>query len=192
MKIHFTASLTGKKLYKQNYEEIVVKMRELGYKVMDVTFNKEKNDIENLTRTQLDENFQKILKSIKNSDIVVAEVSYSSVSVGFEVTTALRLSKQVLLLHVPTNHVSLLEATKDRNLTVCEYTLGNLEAKLPEVLRRIENDINVRFNFFIPKSLLAHLDLVTLNQRMNKSEYVRQLIERDMKRNKRRYQEKLK
>lgn len=185
MKIYFTASITGKKFYKENYVRIVEEMNRFGCTVYDNTANKERKDIENLTRTQLDANFKEIWKSMKESDVVVAEISYPSVSIGFEVTSALKMSKQVLVLHVPTNHASLLGATRDRNLVVCEYSLENLNIKLSKALRKLENDINVRFNLFISKNLMANLDSVALNQRMNKSEYVRQLIERDMKRNKR-------
>lgn len=184
MKVHFTASITGKKLYRDNYTRIVNELQRCGYQITDMITTKEKKDMENLSSAELNANYKTVYSNIKNADVVVAEVSYSSVSVGFEVTTALKLLKKVLLMHVPTNHISLLEAVKDRNMTICEYNLENLEEKLRNALKVIEKDADVRFNFFVPKELAAQLDHMSLNERVNKSEYIRQLIEKDMKKNK--------
>lgn len=186
MKIHFTASITGKKLYQDNYIRIVTILKKLGYQVSDQITNKEKKDIENLSSKQLNENFEGVLSSIKKADVVVAEVSYSSTSVAFEVVSALNLSKKVLLVHEPTGHTTLLEANKDRNMSVCEYKKDNLEEKITESMKKVEREMDVRFNFFIPKNLLTQLDKVLSNEGVaNKSEYIRRLIEKDMKKNKR-------
>jgi len=189
MKIYFTASLTGKQFYRQNYERICECLTKLGNDVSNIVMTNELEEVLDHTRDQNVEAHQKIKRMIKNADLVVAEASYSSIAVGFEITSALYMSKKVLLLHVPEKYSPLLEGAKDPNLYIVEYTENNLEAKIAIVLRTIEKSVSIRFNFFLPKELSAQLDSVALNQRVNKSEYIRQLIEKDMKKNKRYLQE---
>lgn len=185
MKIYFTASLTGKQFYRKNYERIFEGLVESGNDVSELAMTDEAAEVARHTREQHVKAHQKIRGMIRACDLVVAETSYSSIAVGYEITTALSMSKKVLLLHLPGKYSPLLEGVRDPNLTIVEYTEDNLETKLVDALKAIEKNADVRFNFFIPKSLLAHLDWAVVNQRINRSEYIRGLIEKDRKRNKR-------
>ena len=183
--MYFTASLTGKQFYRKNYERIFECLIKLGNDVSELAMTDEAVEVAKHTQEQNVKAHQRIINMIKAADLIVAETSYSSIAVGYEITTALNMSKKVLLLHLPDKYSPLLEGIKNPNLHIVQYTEDDLVEILTDALKVIEKSVDIRFNFFLPKALLAQLDWVALNQRVNKSEYVRQLIEKDMKRNKR-------
>lgn len=183
MKVYFTASLTGKAIYGVNYEKIVGSIFRLGHKITEVVMSSEIKQVQKDSTQKHVRVYKKIRKFIEEADVLVAEISYSSIAVGFEVTTALSLNKQVLLLHLPGIHSPLLEGVRDKNLNICEYRVKDIENVVAKCLEKLEKNIDIRFNFFISRGLLARLDS-TMGGLGNKSAYIRGLIEGDMKKNK--------
>jgi 2'-deoxynucleoside 5'-phosphate N-hydrolase len=186
MKVYFVASLTGKKQFFDNWIKILDGFKNNGDSIEESVVSKEIMEIQNYTPEEREFNVKKIFGMIERADMLVAEISYPSTAVGFEVTRALSLRKKVILFHVSGTHSYLFEGIVDPNLMIVEYTIESLPDVLTKVIDQIKKDMDVRFNFFIPKSLLAQLDRVVTNERAtNKSEYIRKLIEKDMRKNKR-------
>jgi hypothetical protein len=191
MKVYFSASVSARAYNDENDRKIVECLKDLVGKDIysEHIFNNvinSKYEKRGLSPDQiLEKSYVEIMHHIKNCDLMVAEISYPSVAVGHEISYALNLSKQIILLHIPGKSSRLMEGIRSPNLYIVEYTSEKLREVLEKVIEKIKKNMDVRFNFFLPKELLAQLDWVALNQRINKSEYVRQLIEKDMKKNKR-------
>ncbi len=185
MKVYFTASLTGKSIYGENYSRIVDEMARLGCKVGEVVMTSNLEEVQKQSKEKHAAAYKKIRKYIEGADLVAAEMSYSSVAVGYEITTALNLGKQVVLFHVPDHFSPLLEGIRDKNLSIWTYRTDDLEKVVASALKMAKENMDVRFNFFLPKDLSAHLDWAVMNLGVNRSEYVRRLIEGDMKKNRR-------
>ena len=100
MKIYFTASLTGKKLYEENYKKIVFCLRELDCNVFTShIFHKSREQVRNEDKKSRFIYHQLLNKNIKWCDAVVSEVSYPSTSVGYEISLAVKKGKPVIALY---------------------------------------------------------------------------------------------
>jgi hypothetical protein len=186
VKIYFTASLTGRQTLDGNYRGIVSELRKLGYKVFAEHIIAD-NAIQvavSQTKEEGKKFYRKMHDWVIGSDLVVAEISYPSVSVGHEISFALELGKSVLVLCMPGRKSLLLEASDDKKLMMVEYTLENLAEVLPKAVEEAKKNMDVRFNFFVSPRILGYLDWVAEKKRTPRSVFLRQLIEKEMRKDK--------
>ncbi|MFA5894428.1 MAG: hypothetical protein WC851_01465 [Candidatus Shapirobacteria bacterium] len=186
MKIYFTASLRGKKEFGKNYISIVNSLTKQGNKVFSdhiIKFEPESLGVQ--SKEEAKKNYDRILSSIKKSDVFVAEVSTQSLSVGHEVTEAMALNKPMIILYSGDNRPGLLFGSVYDKMQIIQYTV---DSKLDEVLSKAVDDAmrhaDVRFNFFVSPKILAYLDWVAQKRMIPRSVYLRNLIEKEMRKNK--------
>jgi hypothetical protein len=186
MKAYFTASLRGTDKYLENYTRIVKVMEGSGFKTMtsDVLMPGSVKKVYAQTQTERYEAFQKLTKKLKQADLVVAEISTPSISIGYEVTHALELSKPVVVLHTKGNGAVMLEGMKHEKLQVVEYSPDSLEEKLKKALTEAQKSVDVRFNFFVSPKILAYLDWVAQKRMVPRSVFLRDLIEKELRKDK--------
>lgn len=183
MKIYFTGALSGKPRYLENFQAIVSHLKARGNKVFSehiLTEGKEKQ-VRQQTAEDRENVYKDLFNKIRASDLVVAEISTPSVSIGHEITNALEMSKPVIIMHVPGESSSLLEGRKDDKLHIIEYNLDNLEETLDKALEEARMKMDVRFNFFVSPKILNYLDWVAQKRMIPRSVFLRNLIEREMK-----------
>lgn len=186
MKIYFTGALSGIPKYLNNYKSIVEHLRYRGCKVYAehiLTEGKER-EVKEQTAQDRENVYRDLSKKIKVSDIVVAEISTPSVSIGHEISYALELSKPVIVLHVPGESSSLLEGRKDERLQMVTYDIDSLKEKLDRAMEEAGKLMDVRFNFFVNPQILSYLDWVSQKKMLPRSVFLRNLIEREMKKDK--------
>lgn len=186
MKIYFTGALSGKAKYLENYKAIVDHLKYRDFKVFAehiLTEGKEAQ-VKQQTAEEREQVYKELLGKIKLSDIVVAEISFPSVSIGHEISYALELSKPVVVLHVSGESSSLLEGRKDEKLHILTYDLGNLKEVLDKALEEAKKRMDVRFNFFVSPKILAYLDWVAQKRMIPRSVFLRNLIEKEMHKDK--------
>jgi hypothetical protein len=186
MKVYFTGALSGKPKYLENYKAIVRHLKYRGFRVFAehiLTEGKEK-EVKSQTAFDREKVYKELLGKIKGADFVVAEISTPSVSIGHEISYALELAKPVIVLHVPGESSSLLEGRKDERLQMSEYMKDNLKQVLDGVLEDVRKKMDVRFNFFVSPKILAYLDWVAKTKRIPRSVFLRDLIEKEMKKDK--------
>jgi hypothetical protein len=128
----------------------------------------------------------RILKQVKNSDVVVAEVTHPSMGVGFLIANALDFQKPTILLYqkdAPTNLLTNLE--RNERLIAIKYDVkSDLKKLLGEAIEYAAEKQDVRFNFFVSPEIQQYLDWVAKYKRTPRAVYLRELLERDMKENK--------
>jgi hypothetical protein len=178
MNVYFTASIVGKKKYLENYNIIIDLLKKNGNSVAsDHIINTTEHAI-NMESVSAREKFHKKLKRwIMESQCMVVEASFPSISVGFEISLALQLNKPVLLLY--TEEAPTLLSGYDNEQLLCErYTFQDVKSILEDFLSYVKGKGEHRFTFFIPTYLSHFLEEVSKKKNIPKSVYLRQLIEK--------------
>lgn len=186
MVIFFHASIFGKQYYEENYKAIVDVCKNLGHKVFaDHMLKRNFSDTDKFTRQQHQEDFQKLTKQIKESDVMVVEGSYASTGTGHYMTLALNYSKPVLVLYTKDPH-GVLVGDPNRLLFLKKYSLNNKELK-----EKIENFLTVaskrklknRFNLMIDDETLDYLSSQSSKLNQSKADFIRNLIRDEIGKN---------
>ena len=99
LKLYFTGSIAARDQYRENYNKIIQLIRESGHTIIaDHILSVSEKEIGLKTREERLKFHTKIEEWIHSSDAVIAETSFPSISVGYEISLALRVGKPVLVL----------------------------------------------------------------------------------------------
>jgi len=189
MKVYFTASLRGMQYYEQYYRKIYDEIEKLGYAHLDreifslnrTTYYSELETTGKIAHLDL---YRKKIKSLQKADVCIFEVSFHSLSIGFQIEKAINYLKPTIVLYLEGNEPYFLEGVENEKLILRPYNNKNLQQVLKECLEMAQKKKEQRFNFFLSPDLLSYLEEASKKQGETKSMYVRNLIEND--RNKRR------
>lgn len=187
MKLYFVASsrLVGAdpKLYGKMYSFL---SRE-GKMVSDKVMKWIKRGIKDLSVAPLKttrDNYIKSIEAVKKADIIIMEVTGHSMSMGYLISKALELNKPVVALHKKEHPPIFIKGINDQKLIICEYESENVEEIMGEALKRANSMVDVRFNFFVNTKILNYLDWVAQKRMQPRSVFLRNLIEREMRKDK--------
>lgn len=184
MKIYFTASIAANRKYMTQYKTIISYLTSQKH---SITYEHILNATEESVRlTSKDDRLKfhrQIEGWIKAADFVIAETSFPSVSVGYEVAMALRIAKPVLVLYSEGDPPSLLTYHSYDRLHTEKYTLSNVGTIIDDFINYIEGKHDTRFTFFLPEEMNLYLEDAAKKRRLTKSFYLRGLIEKDMEQN---------
>ncbi len=185
MKVYFTASLRGKGDFEANYELIADSIKELGYvMVSNHVFENDSASVVSQSKIEASVSYRQLLGGIKKADVFVAEVSTQSLSVGHEITQAINLGKPVVLLYVGDRRPTMLFGSGYSKLQMIQYDEKNCRQPLEKALEEAKKGIDVRFNFFVSPKILSYLDWVAKTKKLPRAVFLRNLIEREMKKDK--------
>lgn len=187
MKACFIASIKGKTGRETEYKEIVSVLQNCGIKVYsDHVLGNTQEDIDRMNQEERVKFHKKIMDQIKKTDLVVAEITSQSISVGFLISMAIELKKPTVLLYKGSNEPNLLSTLeKSEELIVGRYSgVGDIKSVLSKLIDDAKDKSDVRFNFFVSPQILSYLDWVAKEKRIPRSVFLRDLIEKQMKRDK--------
>jgi len=191
MKIYFTGSISGKKLYEKNCLKIVESLKKLGHEVIfEAMFKINIKQAQSISREQQVIVHEKLKQHRIECDLVVAELSFRSFGIGQEISHAFRIGKPVLGMHVTGKNPHLLLSDAGDRLLLQEYSLENIEEKLKEGIDFLDPQSVKRFTMLLPSRLVNHLDEIARDNNSSRSEYIRGLIENDIKTKKKRLNKK--
>jgi hypothetical protein len=185
MKITFVASHTQKKELMEYYKIIkaILEKSEIKLKYGGLF-----NATDDIDKSEASRNlwYKKSMNDIKESDIVVVEISYpSTANVGHCLTYALEIGKPVVALYKNDRDPLFLRGQKNDKLTIIPYSDSkDLEKILNSALEYAAEQMDTRFNFFISPKIGNYLDWVAKKLKMPRAVYLRKLIEKDMEKNK--------
>lgn len=126
------------------------------------------------------------LEAISRSDIVIIEISDYNFSQGFQTAIALNQKKPLLLISRTPVKKHSISGLKSKLLTTAEY---KTEKDLDEIVKQFIKDNTIatkdlRFNMFIDRPIYNYLRSVSYESGKNKSEIIRELIEREIRKQK--------
>lgn len=183
--LYFTGSIAAKDQYLPNYEKIVSHIEKRGHAVLadHILKAQSEHEISMYNREDRLKFHTKLEQWIYSCDGMVAETSFPSISVGYEISLALRVGKPVLILYSEGDPPSLLAHHKDEKLLCEKYTQADLPTLLDDFLHYIQSKSDLRFTFFITPKIASYLDETARKNKLPKSVYLRKLIEKDMDEN---------
>lgn len=185
MKIYFTASITAKQKDPQIgevYKEIVDRLEQLGHTVIaDHVLDKDIDFVKKVDDDYRVDYYRKMLREINECDVVFAEMTYSSSSIGHEVTLALERKKSVIIATRKGEIPQIFRALRDQQIYFIEYDdVDGLLGQLEEELDLVKEGEDIRFNFLIPPTMVDYLEWVSKQRRVPKSVFLRNLVRREM------------
>jgi len=187
MKIYFIASSRLVGANPKLYSKMYIYLAKEGKMISDKVMKWVKMGVKDMSGAPLKvkkENYIQSVDSVKKADIVVMEVSGHSMSMGYLISKALEMNKPVIALHKKEHIPVFIKGIDDSKLIISEYFEDNVEEVMEKDLKKASSLIDVRFNFFVNPKILNYLDWVAQKKMLPRSVFLRNLIEREMKKEK--------
>ncbi|HOZ81110.1 MAG TPA: hypothetical protein PK370_02735 [Candidatus Woesebacteria bacterium] len=185
MKIYFSASRLYKESYFDNYQKIVKVLKSSGGNVFDNTGFVASPSGYEMPDEERKKLYQTMLKGIEKADFCVFEASYpSTIHIGHEITIALEKSKPVIVLYTKNHEPILFKGIDNDKINWIEYNDKNIEDRIGKAIEEAKKNVDVRFNFFVNPKILTFLDWIAKEKKIPRSVFLRDLIEREMKKEK--------
>lgn len=181
MLAYFTASVVGKKYHLAKYKKIVELLKAHGVQVVDEhIIDVSEKDIQLQSKDKRLAFHRQLEDWVNTSDFLIAETSFPSISVGYEISMALDRGKPVLILYSEGDPPALFAYHENEKIICEKYTLDELPAIITDFLHFVRGGADTRFTFFISSRQSAHLSKMAKKHRVPKSVYLRSLIDKDM------------
>lgn len=181
MKIYFDHSGRGVEKFGQYYQQIYQIIEKLGHKNLSPQLSE--FDLGNFYRGDHRDRVNRYKSSmnfIKETDIVILEVSLHSISMGYLLEKSLDSSKPVIALYYKGFKPYFVTGINNDKLQVLEYKGDDLEQIIKHAIDYAAEQQDTRFNFFISPKHQNYLDWIAKNNKIPRSVYLRDLIEADM------------
>jgi hypothetical protein len=184
MEVYFTASIVGKRDYLASYEKIVNILKSWGHEVVAAHILQTTEAEIHFETKEHRINFHKQLEGwISHADCMVVESSFPSISVGYEISLAIRLGKPVLIVYRDGDPPSLFSEFQEHQIICEKYNDQSLSEVLESFVGYVAGKRDLRFTFFLPADLALYLDQAATIHHLPKSGYLRQLIKQDQIKN---------
>jgi 2'-deoxynucleoside 5'-phosphate N-hydrolase len=180
MNFYFTASISGKKNHLSNYKKIVELIKKQHTIIADHILNTTEEQIQHETIEERHTFHKQLDQWIQSADAVVAEITFPSISVGFEISRALEKGKPVLAIYSEGLPPSLLPELYSDHLIIEKYTPETVSEILQNFVQYVDSKHDTRFTFFLPQLLSIKLSQVTQKKGIPKSVFIRQLLEKEL------------
>jgi hypothetical protein len=184
MQAYFIASSRlvdkNREIYGQMYKTIATEYKMVSDKVWKWV----KKGVMDLKKADLEtkkENYKETLQDIGKADIIVMEISGHSMSMGYILSKTLEMNKPVIALYTADAQPIFVAGINNPKLILKEYKPDNMEKIIWDSLKEAKGLIDMRFNFFVSPKILNYLDWVGQKRMIPKSVFLRNLIEREMK-----------
>jgi len=128
--------------------------------------------------------YKEAIDQVKKADVVMMEVSGHSVTMGYLISKSLDLCKPVVVFYKKGTKILFLKGINNPKLKLVEYDKKDIENLFDRVLEEVKKEMDVRFNFFVNTKILTYLDWVAKERMIPRSVFLRNLIEREIKKDK--------
>jgi hypothetical protein len=185
MLVHLVGSSIEIKDNVEHLRNLVTIIKREGHEIVDnwVDASYRKQEIEREGPEAIDWSLQykESVEALSRADAVVAETSNPSFSVGYQVAQAVAMKKPILVLNREGVDKSFFASGIEAGIDYQKYAPETVESILSTWLR--DNDIDtkdMRFNFFINRSIYNYLRWTALKTGKTKAEILRNLVEREI------------
>jgi nucleoside 2-deoxyribosyltransferase len=178
MKVFFIGDRKGSKK-DEVYNDIISIIQKQGAKVDKTHFDRTSDE----DSQHVEEAYILYMNSLKECDVVIAEVTDMSSGIGFMIATALNLKKPVLTLFdnkSSRNPSKTLTGARNKLLEFAEYSNSSLEQKINKFLISAKQKLDTKFILIIPAEIDRYLEWASTEKRMHKAQIVREAIEKVM------------
>lgn len=157
----------------QTFGEGISYLKKLGHNVTVDFEIKEKNP------------YKKIEKAIKDTDIVLTEISNADSKVGFEIARAIDEKKIVIALHNSSKiNLPFIEESVSKSVITAQYDKKNITEVLDKAVNEAKSKLDTKFILIISPEIDRYLDWAAQTKRMHKAQIVRNSIEEVIRKDK--------
>lgn len=186
MLVHFIGSKSHTVEYIDSLRQIVAIIKESGHELEHDWIDKSFDRISKGEDRALDWSivYKECIELINKSDVVIAETTYNSFGVGFQLAIAVQQKKPILLLrHESADKDAFATGIIDSYVEHEVYNDKTLKGIVKGFLER--NDIqtkDMRFNFFIDRHIYNYLRWSAHKTGKTKAEILRDLVAKEIER----------
>lgn len=142
MKIYFAGSIRGGREKVQNFQQIIIYLESLGHTVLTEHVGSLQINEDGQVDLSDEEIYQQDTQWLKEADLVIADTSTPSIGVGYEISQAEKINKDILVVH--NNSLSKLSAmiagSPYESLEIFYYDqIGDLFIYLEEYLEKFND-----------------------------------------------------
>ena len=175
MKAFFISSRINNNLQKV-YTQIIKELKTSGVTV-DESLIKRTSDQD---AQDVELAFKLNMRSIKNADVIIAEVTELSSGIGFLIATALNEKKPVIALHnseINSKQSKMLKGAQNKLLHFYTYTPESLSETIAKAVSLAKQKLDTKFILIIPAEIDRYLEWASKEKRMHKAQLVREAID---------------
>ncbi|MBP8591242.1 hypothetical protein KBI33_02090 [Candidatus Shapirobacteria bacterium] len=178
-KVFFAASSDVSREKKQRYREIIYLLENQGFATSQVIFRKKDFDLPSgkIDYTHI---YESVIEEINNSDLFIADISYPSGGVGYQVYHAFYQKKPIIVLFTEnekSNPSMIIRGIKSRKFFTLKYkNLEDLKKNLLPLIRKAKKQSKVRFQLVIDNKDYSFIETVANSLGISKTEYLKRLI----------------
>lgn len=182
MKVFFVGSPRTLQTHKKELHKIYNTIDQLGHEnLYHLMVESDPATFYHKSQDQIDFHFKRTLKALHSADIIIIECSIHSLSMGYLARMGEELNKPVIIMHLNGCEPFFFSGNKYDRFYVCEYNLNNIQAVLTEAIEYAKDSMDIRFNLFLPPKINSYLKWITKRENMNRSVFVRHLLQEHMK-----------
>lgn len=186
MRVYFACSSQNVRKYLPAYNRIRNVLASLGQDIVsdwiDRAFNRTNHS--RLSHREKTDIHNEGIGAIGHSDFLVADVSFPSSSVGYQVGLALSKKIPVLCLYSgefgDKEAPQVIRAINSPLLVISEYNTRNLKSIIRDFIKNLPTSKLVKFNFIATPQIAAYLDVGSKRKKISKSDFLREIVEKAM------------
>lgn len=169
MKIYFVGSIAGKEKYLSNYKRIISHLKKLGHTVLENTLIPTKNYVYSMDTIKKMDQWNCVRNWIIECDLMIAEVSYPSIGIGFELATAASFSKKALALYTIHGAQHFIQGIPSEYLTVLKYDLENLD-RINDHITIPKFELESSLNVYLPVNVINEIDRKASKENLSRAQ----------------------
>jgi hypothetical protein len=183
MRVFYTASYYGKEKFQKDYSLVLDTLKKQKIVLVGTEVGNYLNFLPSRISGKIkDKNklhYEAVKYGIINSEAVVIESSFQDFQLGHEATLAILAKKHVLCLSTEEDFS---EKIRNEYFHGAKYNKNNIDEIVTNFINTVQQEklIN-RFNMFLSDKQIKFLQNSANQEKINMSEYLRKLIEEDMR-----------
>ncbi len=182
MKVFYVTSTEFYKKFPEKFKETVKLLEELSRdKVLTYTEQQSKDFDFEKDQEEIRKMIKEIEKSMKEADVLIADITISTAGPGYDIATALNLKKPVLVLKREDDNVKRgphsITVKKSKLLNYIKYNDENIRKVLRDFLNNSRKLLDTKFILIISPEIDRYLEWAADNKRMHKAQIVREAVE---------------
>lgn len=185
MKIYYSATVTDNETLRSIYKNVVDLLKKEGHNVFEYGSDRiDPSQLANREDSDIVDTYKELDKYLRNSDMLIADVSLPSVGIGYEVSQAIIMKKPVLVLKYQKSGyepLATIEGNKSAYLQYKVYNETSINHALKNFLTFAKDKVNTKFILIIPAEIDRYLEWNVREKGVSKAEITRNAVEEMMK-----------
>jgi hypothetical protein len=165
----------------KSFFEGIKALKKQGHNIIET-----KVDLKNKKAADISKSFTQIDKYIKDTDILLADITEADTKVGFEIARAIDEKKVVVVLENDKSKVSTLviHGNQNRQVVTAKYNAKNIDSVIQDAVKEASSRLDSKFILIISPEMDRYLNWASKVKRTHKAQVVRAALEALMKKDK--------